>query len=508
MSTASGVAERSSTELKKPTHEESLDAGARQRARAFINQLHVVLKTAHTHEPSNVIFKGAFDGFWEAVIEMHAGESDLSFEVILDDFHVNKDKLRTDLSCYHAFKHVQETLEGLKIGGLSIASGVGRDDLVAAILLMARTDHTAAARAELEELEEGATRLNEQLAAREIETIEFMVPKCLADSSDFSAKDRRKKALKAYEEALSFIRAQMSNFVTGELIDVRGGKRLVQSLVDSSADRPGEFQFAGLASIKNHHPYTFNHIVNVCVLAIAFGQRLGLDRRELCQLGMGALFHDIGKLSVPNAILDKEEPLTDEEWKTIQQHPLYATRHLLNLANMTESGMGRLLVALEHHMAYDLKGYPSFRTTRRTHIHSRIVAVVDAYDAMVSRRAYQDAMLPTVALKNLLKCSGTRFDPILVKAFINCIGLFPVGSLVLLNTGELAVVTAVNDGPDNQHRPLVRLVRSASGRDLCGVAVDLSGAEAAGRIIQKCVEPEEYDVNVAKYTLWKDADAS
>ena len=91
----------------------------------------------------------------------------------------------------------------------------------------------------------------------------------------------------------------------------------------------------------------------------------------------------------------------------------------MNLANMTESGMGRLLVALEHHMAYDMKGYPQFRTTHKTHIHSRIVAVVDAYDAMVSKRAYQKAMLPTDSLKILLKLAGTRFDPIVLDAFFD-----------------------------------------------------------------------------------------
>jgi HD-GYP domain-containing protein (c-di-GMP phosphodiesterase class II) len=256
-----------------------------------------------------------------------------------------------------------------------------------------------------------------------------------------------------------------------------------------------------MASIKAHDDYTFNHMVNVCVLAIAFGQRLGLTRHSLAQLGLSALYHDMGKLHIPLEVLNSRTGLSEEEWALMGNHTVYAARTLFPLIVADRSTVNRILTALQHHLRFDGTGYPRLAIRKKQSLHARITAIVDTFDAMTTKRIYQRQYLPDEAIAVIHQGAGTRYDPLLVKAFINCMGIFPVGSTVALSTGELAVVVESNSDPDRIHQPRVRVVTDSRQRSLPPFLADLSQPGESSRQVLRCVDPEEFGIVSALYAF-------
>ncbi len=302
-------------------------------------------------------------------------------------------------------------------------------------------------------------------------------------------------------QALDFIRESISNLDSPAQLNLRQAKRTVQKLVDLSFEEGEGFSLAGMASIKDHDNYTFNHMVNVSVLAIAFGQRLGLKRQDLAQLGLCALYHDMGKLHIPLEVLNKKGSLSEEEWAIMGNHTVYAARTLFPLIADDPGTLHRILTALQHHVGYDGKGYPDLKLRTRQGLFTRIVSITDTFDAMTTKRIYQRQFLPSEALAIIQKAAGTRYDPLLVKAFINCMGVFPIGSTVLVTTGELGVVVESNPDPDRAHQPKVKVVTDAKRSLTEPQLVDLSHHSQANRAIVKCVDPEVFGINSAHYVV-------
>jgi HD-GYP domain-containing protein (c-di-GMP phosphodiesterase class II) len=217
-----------------------------------------------------------------------------------------------------------------------------------------------------------------------------------------------------------------------------------------------------LATVKSHDEYTFFHSVNSCILALAAGRSIGIDRDNLLPIGVGAILHDIGKVAVDPTVLNYPGRIDAQQWAEIKIHPQEGA-----LAIMAAGGDNHEIaatVALEHHARYDGEGYPEVQRSRRPHPFSRLVSVVDTYDAITSRRSYRRAETPHRALQVLLSRAGSMYDPEMVTAFIRMVGLYPPGSILRLTTGEMVVVTAPPPEPD---APLpVLLVRDTSGFEL------------------------------------------
>jgi HD-GYP domain-containing protein (c-di-GMP phosphodiesterase class II) len=237
---------------------------------------------------------------------------------------------------------------------------------------------------------------------------------------------------------------------------------------------------------------------------VALGKRLGLGKLQLYDLGMSALFHDIGKSRVPAGILNKTGGLTDEEWSAIAAHPWLGVLAMFQLRGTQEVPYRAMLVANEHHMKIDLTGYPRQIRPRQLGMFSKIVAVADGFDAATSRRAYQT--VPFTPAQVMLEMRDNRhrgMDPVIVKAFINLTGIYPVGTLVVLDTFELGIVHAVNPLQDMLSRPVVRIVSDAQGNVTHpGTLIDLAERNEAGvflRTIIKTENPERYGIRVGDY---------
>jgi HD-GYP domain-containing protein (c-di-GMP phosphodiesterase class II) len=279
-------------------------------------------------------------------------------------------------------------------------------------------------------------------------------------------------------------------------------KRAVQGIVDQVLSN--EASIVGLTTIRDYDEYTFTHSVNVCIFSVAMGRRLGLTKLQLYDLGMAALLHDVGKSRVPMEVLGKDGPLSEDEWRIMQAHPWLGVLTLFGLRGYGEVPYRSMIAAYEHHMKIDLTGYPKNLRTRQLSVYSKIVAGADAFDAATTRRVYQTvAIQPDQVLREMWENPRRGQDRVIVKALINLLGIYPVGTCVILDTYEVGVVHAANPDPSQLHRPLVRLLSAPEGGLLPNPPViNLAEAKPEGgfaRTIIKVADPAKYGIRTQDY---------
>jgi len=262
-----------------------------------------------------------------------------------------------------------------------------------------------------------------------------------------------------------------------------------------------------MTTLRDFDEYTFTHSVNVCIFSVVIGQRLGLSKLQLYELGLGALFHDIGKQRIDSAIVTKTTGLTNDEWTWIRRHPTEGMLSLFWMRGLSDVPYRAMLMAYEHHMKVDLSGYPRNKRPRAPTLFSRIVAAADGFDAATSKRSYQnEPWPPDEVLREMKDNPKCGFDPLLVKALISATGVFPVGTVAILDSYEMAVVTARNPDPGRLHQPVVKIISDGMGIMMADPpTVDLSEIDPATdrprRTIVKTVDPDRFGVRVADYIL-------
>jgi len=249
----------------------------------------------------------------------------------------------------------------------------------------------------------------------------------------------------------AYINDALHDVRLGHSINTNDAKRLVAGLADSVVRNPNALLW--LSHMKQRDEYTAIHSVNVCILALTLGRDLGLSKNELNQLGLGALLHDVGKMIVPLEILNKPGALTDKEFSALKQHPEFGYDLL-----KTKNGLPEFLlqVVKHHHERENGGGYPNGLHGQQLNQFTKIVTIVDVYDAITSDRVYHDAINPSTALNNMYKWAPNDFDQTLFNAFIKCLGIYPTGSLVELNTGEVGIVTSSTQS--HRLKPTVLLI--------------------------------------------------
>jgi len=245
--------------------------------------------------------------------------------------------------------------------------------------------------------------------------------------------------------------------------------RLTQQMADII--RTDETILVGLASIKDYDEYTFAHSVNVSVLSMLLADRMGLHKNDIAQIGVAALFHDVGKTHIPQSILNKPETLTPGEWKVMERHPLLGVIELSRVRSLRAIA-DPLFVSLQHHLLYNGEGYPLKSGTWELHPYIHLITIADIFDAMTTPRVYRKStMTPDRALRFIVRNSSEMFDPLVAKVFIKAMGVYPVGTVVELDTGDKAVVVRQNPHTRLMHRPAVVLLNSDGAH---GDPVDLA----------------------------------
>jgi len=221
---------------------------------------------------------------------------------------------------------------------------------------------------------------------------------------------------------------------------------------------------------------------------------------------MAAFFHDLGKTETPLDILNKPGRLTDAERMVMEKHPFLGAEKLVHLKEFRRLPLRAVHVALEHHIKEDLTGYPRYFKKGDVNLFSKIVKVVDVFDAITTKRVYRAKDFTRAeALSFMLEQSGTEFNPVILKAFVNMMGVFPIGSLVALTTGEIGIVHDIDADPKLLLRPSVKLITDAEGNKVDGEVVDLAERDpVTGRFLRTIaapLDPSRYDIEVSDYFL-------
>ena len=285
--------------------------------------------------------------------------------------------------------------------------------------------------------------------------------------------DLREKARNTYFHALSSVKDVVQRVSVQGHAGIRKAKRMVQNMVDCLSQN--ESLFLCLSTIKDYDDYTYAHSVNVAVLSLCLGNRIGFSRTSLEHLGICGLFHDLGKVDIPHEILAKPGHLTEDEWHQMQNHPMSSVRQILKLHASHDLKSKIVLAPFEHHIKFDLSGYPHVLFKNKVSLFGRILQIADVYDAITSPRAYRSTFLsPDQAINFMMKSAGKDFDPVLLKVFAIMMGTYPVGSLLELDTGEWGIVS---DYPmeSGGHLPrIVLLQKESNGSYKRGETIDLS----------------------------------
>jgi putative nucleotidyltransferase with HDIG domain len=305
------------------------------------------------------------------------------------------------------------------------------------------------------------------------------------------------RCLTVYREAVGSAKRILTEARMGKIPSLAEAQATVAGMVDGVLQ--DQNVMLALTMIKSYDEYLFNHSVNVGVLCIAMAQSLGLDSETIREVGLGALLHDIGKVHWPETLYQKPRGLSDEEWALVQRHPLDGAEIVEKMGSVSPT---TLEVVLEHHLRYDRKGYPVVDPDKEPGFFGMIAQMADTYDAITTTRVYQNAAEPSGAVGRMQALAGTVFDPKLVEAFVRMVGIYPVGSLVRLSSGELGLVVKAN--PADSSRPLVRLLFDRAGHRMANEQeLDLTARDPEsgqfGRTIIMAVDPATKNFDVAKY---------
>ncbi|GAB6043757.1 HD-GYP domain-containing protein [Endothiovibrio diazotrophicus] len=259
------------------------------------------------------------------------------------------------------------------------------------------------------------------------------------------------------EQALDITHSLLEDARLGRQIELEQADHMVEAMADSVFRN--QEALVSLLRVKQADEYTFLHSVSVCVLMISFAKSLRMGRDVIHDIAVGALLHDVGKMRIENEVLNKPARLTDEEFARMKSHVSLGEEILAASPGLAEVSRQ---VAAEHHERFDGTGYPRGLKGEEISLYGQMAAIVDVYDAITSDRVYHRGMQPTDALRKLFEWSQFHFNRKLVHNFIHCVGIYPTGTLVRLESGRLAVVVEQRDG-DALH-PRVRVVVDTAGR--------------------------------------------
>jgi HD-GYP domain-containing protein (c-di-GMP phosphodiesterase class II) len=464
----------------------------RHGGRLLLLALYAALRSLKLYPVENATVQKALDDLDAAARSLLAVENDLELRMTGDFIFVNATRLRLELDNYASFSHILAMLRAFDIGALRVHGGSQRREWqILLSLLLSLSDRGEPA----DRFEE----LHERLAAGGVTGLEIE----RASHTDPEAEQSREAAKRIYSQGVAVTKDVITGVRLGRATSVKRVKRAVQLIVDQVLNN--ETSLVGLTTIRDYDEYTFTHSVNVCIFSVALGKKLGLTRLQLYDLGMTALLHDVGKARVPVEILNKTTGLDEVEWRIMQGHPWLGALTLFGMRSHDELPYRTILVAHEHHMKTDLTGYPKSIRPRNLGIFSRIVAVADGFDAATTRRSYQTIPIePDQVLREMWENPKRGYDTVLVKALINLIGVYPVGTCVILDTFEVGIVAAPNPESQQLNRPMVRIAVDIDGAAVPppGVLVNLADQDDSGaflRSIVKVTNPTRYGLTVGDY---------
>ena len=477
--------------MKVPMEDDNLPT---RLAGDFVTRFYRLLKGSTLYDRKNVLIDRLTQECLQIVHTILNSEGQLFLKVVRDNFFFNNLRIQVKADRYPIFKALLQELRRRWIGEVEFVGEMTAEKLKEFVFLLSSLE---------ENNESNYLYVKKQLELRHTEGIDVGKLEFFRDEEIYTdSEDLKRQSKEVYFKTVNLVKEVVDNVRNQKVLNVRKAKRLMQNAVNAIVQ--DETTLLGLATIKNYDEYTFNHSVNVAIYAISLGQRIGLPKKHLSYLGMAGLFHDIGKTQVPLEIINKTGKLAPDEWAMIRAHPVMGAETVIRMKEWGELSTRMISGAFEHHLKYDLSGYPKLARKKKISLFSRIITIADFFDALVRPRVYN--RFPYVSEKILgfmLERSGKDFDPTLVKIFVNMLGVYPLGTLVLLNTNEMGLVVQAQEDNELIDRPRVCLLSYSDGEYHKGKVLDLREMDEGTRdykwSIIRTLDPNEYNINVAEF---------
>ncbi|MGQ0694073.1 MAG: HD-GYP domain-containing protein [Nitrospiraceae bacterium] len=464
----------------------------------LIIQLNTLIKTSKIHGRTNAALDKPVETML-TLIQTLAHDQPVTLRLQNDFLFLGESHLKVTAQQMLVMASIIDMMGKWRIGGLTFSSSVTSRDLREFAYLFVTLDPTT------KSLQDFRQELKQQnvagIALEDPRELELKVD----PATETNPKARHKaKSKSAYGNAAAAADSLTRSVRDGGTLNFKQAKRAIQNIVDlMMQDEPA---LLGFTTLRCHDQYTQKHSVNVALLSVALGNRAGYPKVELADLGLAALFHDMGKSTIPSDVLNKPGEFTEDEWTAMRNHPTDGVLSLAQLRGITNLPARMAAASFEHHMNLDYSGYPRLKTPWKLSLTGRILMIADCYDAMTSSRVYRrEPMSPSKVLNMMFQKSGKTFDATLLKLFVNCVGIVPIGSLVALETEEFAVVLKPAVKQADGERPIVKVITDMQGNPIDnGPELDLTEKDDDGEYrhsIIRLIDNTEYKFDTSRYIV-------
>jgi putative nucleotidyltransferase with HDIG domain len=407
-----------------------------KKAEELVRRLAAALRGTELYAPTHPLVQRGIDALTAAITDGLASASSIVIAFIGDEVVVDAVRLPKGAASLVGFAR---DLREQEVEKITLSRGLAKEEVRSFVSVL--TDRKS------------PLPVAERVVARGIRNIavgRVVVEEVSGEQAGIAAAQR------VYTTAVEAAETLWQAAKAGEQPDPGAARKIIDGLARLvTQDRTS---LMALTALKKYDNYTFTHMVNVSALAMAQARALNLDGTLLREFGFAALMHDIGKVNTPLEVLNKPDKLTKEEFDIMKRHVVDGAHILRRTPEMPALAP---IVAFEHHLKQDLSGYPEKIGSRKLNLCTMIVSIADVFDALRSTRPYRKG-LATDRIRNIMGEQGNpAFNQVLLKRFVNLMGLFPVGNLVRLNTDELAVVTA--EHPSDPFRPQVKIISDSKG---------------------------------------------
>lgn len=477
----------------------------------LITQLNTLIKTSRIHGRTNAALDKPVETML-TLIQTLTHDQPVTLRIQNDFLFLGERHLKISAQQMLVASSIIDTMNKWKIGGLTFTSSTSSKDLREFAYLFVTLDPAAKSledfRQELKHHEVNNVQLEDprELSLHEEPSGTGRGPGSAESPGTGSGSKLHHKAQSkvAYGRAANAVGNLTQAVRDGGTLNFKQAKRAIQNIIDLMMQ--DESTLLGLTTLRCHDQYTHNHSVNVSLLSIALANRAGYPKVELADLGLAALFHDMGKSNIPLEVLNKPGEFTEDEWTMMRNHPTEGVLSLTQLRGITNLPARMAAASFEHHMNLDHSGYPKLKTPWKLSLTGRILTIADCYDAMTSSRVYRrEPMSPSKVLNMMLGKSGKSFDATLLKLFVNCVGIIPIGSLVVLDSDEFAVVLKPSTDKTESERPLVKVISTAQGVPVDnGPELDLTEKDETGgyrHSIIRLIDNAEHRFETSRYFL-------
>ena len=463
----------------------------------FLRSLYHMIHTARIYQDNNQLARKSVRSF-QAILDEMTVDGDLNLVLWRGRFHIAGEKLpyrRDTAGIVNGMSDFFAKRGIVSVNFLQSSRNIPPDDILTfARLLNDSIKH-----------DDPQRWLDERLAREK-----YLWVRIIRKSADGAENDDKQRETRRYAAAQNaYIHAvetvkDVANKVSQGIVGARKARRLAQTIVDLVQEDAS--LIIGLATIKDYDDYTYTHSVNVALLSTCLGRHIGLPDVVLEYLTVCGLFHDLGKVGVAKDVLLKKGQLTDSEWDQMKAHPLIGVKKILML-NAPQALRSKILLGpFEHHLNPNMTGYPKTLFMDQLSLMGKILRITDVYEALTAQRAYRKrAYAPDEALREMWRERGEKYDTILLKRFINMIGIYPIGSVVELSDGHVGIVMDYPDESDRTHPLILLLARDGRGTlrrgDLMYLSdLHLSSGESRLKIVRG-IEPERLQINPAEFFL-------